>query len=383
MKIKYEFHPVGQGLFCSGKLDDDFCWVYDCGSFNNGLLEEATHKFYVANGRIDLLAISHFHMDHINGIALLNRCEINTILMPYLSPEARACVLLHLNGATINDADFVDFLELLHSPAKYFSEKLGVRRFIYVHPSGPSISSEHGISFYDDGNLTSRNDANDFWKQSVPNVAIRDLTDGYLTYQDYRFIPYYDARRLEQNTIETSRHKMYKQLADFFNKEYSDEGAQNIVAALKKKRKKTYYNIEQYSMCLLGTPWRDGIDANKVNVRFECTMCQHVETKDCDLNKSGVLYTGDAKLKSLRQRERFNSYYGDYLHNLLAFQVMHHGARSCCGDGIAEIVNPSYSIFSAKPDFIYGHPHKEVIDEFIDHRPVFVNKTGFYIKIER
>lgn len=87
---KFEFHPVGQGLFCSGELfslcdtsisnpRNLFRWVYDCGtSSKRSLLDEAIDQAFTAplckqetEPTIDLLVISHFDKDHISGLPKL------------------------------------------------------------------------------------------------------------------------------------------------------------------------------------------------------------------------------------------------------------------------------------------------------------------------
>src|SRR5438034_1068539 len=75
----YNFHPVGQGLFASGRIYRDldqswfFQWVYDCGTSSSQkfVLDELAHlnAFNNGRGRIDLATISHFDHDHISGIS--------------------------------------------------------------------------------------------------------------------------------------------------------------------------------------------------------------------------------------------------------------------------------------------------------------------------
>ena len=60
-------HPVGQGAFYSEIFNvrkEKFTAVYDCGSNNNAPLSSEIDEF----NTVDLIFISHFHNDHINGI---------------------------------------------------------------------------------------------------------------------------------------------------------------------------------------------------------------------------------------------------------------------------------------------------------------------------
>ncbi len=85
------FHAVGQGAFYSEELRHDdgerlFRMVYDCGS--STLKDKKMQIKATADLRndtdVDLLIVSHFHQDHINGIPALNP---KRVLIPYLSPD--------------------------------------------------------------------------------------------------------------------------------------------------------------------------------------------------------------------------------------------------------------------------------------------------------
>ena len=86
----FNFFPVGQGLFYFGSISfGEYTFVYDCGTETSGVnlsnyIEEVAKK---CNGRkLDFLAISHFHWDHISGIQELeNRVGFKKVYLPYIS----------------------------------------------------------------------------------------------------------------------------------------------------------------------------------------------------------------------------------------------------------------------------------------------------------
>lgn len=111
-------HPVGQGAFYTETFDK-FCVVYDCGSYNDGhsmpqgakdsLLDEIN---VFQPGKVDLIFISHFHMDHINGVKeLLRQCGNHTkIVLPQVSKEIKA---LYLVSASLkNDSSLPTYTRL-------------------------------------------------------------------------------------------------------------------------------------------------------------------------------------------------------------------------------------------------------------------------------
>jgi hypothetical protein len=96
--------PVGHGGFHTGTLglnEPLFRWVYDCGSWTKrSALQRQVDDFVRRCGQtndretdVDLLFISHFHADHISGIATLIgepaniRLRVHTAVIPYISPE--------------------------------------------------------------------------------------------------------------------------------------------------------------------------------------------------------------------------------------------------------------------------------------------------------
>lgn len=149
---RFRFHPVGQGLFYSGVLtndDDDeepFSFVYDCGTENkqddflspriktyaNRLPQSKTER---DKKRLDLLVVSHFHADHVNGIPkLLNLCRAGAVVLPYMSESYRALAIAEYSLTMKSDADREDAMSLKDSD---------VTRF-YANPS--AWLAERGVS---------------------------------------------------------------------------------------------------------------------------------------------------------------------------------------------------------------------------------------------
>ncbi len=97
IRLTRTFHPVGQGAFYSEQFEYGgnypFVMVYDCGSDtmppsrHNGIikpgskLEKRIHSDLGSN-KVDLLFISHFDADHINGCELL---DPKTVVLPFVN----------------------------------------------------------------------------------------------------------------------------------------------------------------------------------------------------------------------------------------------------------------------------------------------------------
>lgn len=90
MKGYFTFHPVGHGLFYTGKITDyegkTFNIVYDIGSKDLKVIgKEVLEYTNNIDGSVDLLFISHLHIDHISGLNdLLKNTKVKAIILPYL-----------------------------------------------------------------------------------------------------------------------------------------------------------------------------------------------------------------------------------------------------------------------------------------------------------
>lgn len=92
MKLVRTFHPVGHGAFYTERFYEDnnphpiFTAVYDCGSITKGTaLRSAIDSEFSTYKDIDVVFISHFHEDHINGLDYLKRkCSIKYIVIPLM-----------------------------------------------------------------------------------------------------------------------------------------------------------------------------------------------------------------------------------------------------------------------------------------------------------
>lgn len=105
-KVERTFIPVGQGTFYKESLhgydDEKITMVYDCGTLKSkikSVVNKRIEEFFSKDEVIDFLVISHFHVDHMNGInRLLKHCNIKRLFLPFLSEEAsrliRVCILL-------------------------------------------------------------------------------------------------------------------------------------------------------------------------------------------------------------------------------------------------------------------------------------------------
>lgn len=141
------FHPVGQGLFCSGHLFDQECqrkfsWIFDCGTLYSQRpieIEIARLESLMEGDKIDAFCISHFDKDHVSGAkTLLTEVGARVLFLPYLALTERAQLIIDENAD-----DW--YAEFLIDPAAYLLTIGGEgTRVVYVAggPDGPEAPTD-------------------------------------------------------------------------------------------------------------------------------------------------------------------------------------------------------------------------------------------------
>ncbi|HDR8183712.1 TPA: hypothetical protein QC116_003135 [Bacillus thuringiensis] len=119
---RFEFRNIGQGMFYTGQIAD-FKFVYDCGSISGKKMINAAINEYKCEhdlkpgikGKLNMLVLSHFDMDHVNGVTeLLNAFHVDTVVIPYLYPIERLGLIVKYNNKK--------YRNLVKDPIVYFSQ---------------------------------------------------------------------------------------------------------------------------------------------------------------------------------------------------------------------------------------------------------------------
>jgi hypothetical protein len=376
MNYSIKFHPVGQGLFTSGtiigKSGEKFNFVYDCGTSSaRKLLNDAISSLSFSSN-IDLLAISHFDNDHVNGlIKLLNKYRVTTLLLPYLSLEERLFIAFE-NKVDVSDALMQFYLD----PENYLLDKFddSIEKIVLV----PSVSNIDGY-FEDFGEGPDDGVFIDIDETYNKNPRVKKLKErGKILYGNFfEFIPYNDSSVAYKPT-KSFKNVIIKEREILLKLKRSDE----IKASLARIR-------DQYDKCFGNTPFERNVISMFLFAgprQFHSSTFSEVGLlRKHDSSyiiwsgyKNCILYTGDGYLNTKLKLDSLVGFFGKKrVSRIGCFQVMHHGASGCWHPGVAKVLSPAISVFSSNPDHKrLKHPHAEVVRDFLPYHPVQVDKDN-------
>lgn len=405
----YNFHAVGQGLFASGAIRRDkdinktiFNWVYDCGtasgvSLVNAALTALAHDV-AGQKHLNLVTVSHFDRDHINGLCqLAEKFNIDTLMLPYMAQEQR--LWMAFEEGLPSDDDLVGFYV---NPTAYLTGRdwPGIRNIVYVPPSGEEgppaqtagLPKDVGPSEEDwrmradfdkpDGDYDPAKESANSKTQVLflkPRGTIR--LGAY-----WEFVPYNDdpakpipaafssqvraaRNKLIGSASPTEREAALDALKEIYKEQFGNESEERNIISLFLHAGPVY------------SAWRKfGISCCTQSESRTCCWCSHADLRDgmsASALKISLLYTGDGYLDSPGRLARLTGFLGkDRVERVGVMQVMHHGSETNWHNSVAQVFKPLFSVFSSDPNRKkWGHPHAAVLRDFWSFGPVQADKS--------
>ncbi|NBB78611.1 MAG: hypothetical protein GVY36_04095 [Verrucomicrobia bacterium] len=421
IRFRYHYYGVGQGLFTSGALLDPYkqkpmyLWVYDCGTNSKGAFgskaENLDHSLDELGrvGRktdtIDLLTLSHFDEDHVNGVVqLLDRFRVKMLLLPYMNLAERLLIAFSSDPGE-NTEEFLDFLI---DPASYLAQRAskGIDRIVFVPPSsgnpplepdneyppgGPEIDEmkfrlepqySHEIKPPEDDTLVRHADQPIATGAGQTQVEYLHPDSGITITPFWEFVPYNEERthsiprrfsdqviRLK-NELLSNQPDTIRKLRGLYDSTFGGDGpSRNDISLFlycgpiyniwKNPRIYGIYGTKKYMSRL----WM------RSNRRHYASGARIVSQ----------LYTGDGFLNTPERIDELKKHLGDERWKAISvLQVMHHGSRkNWCHEVGTQFPYCCMKVTCSEPSH-HGHPHKEVEDNLT---PMFqVNENAFTVK---
>lgn len=355
------FHPVGQGAFFSEHFEETqppFTVVYDCGSSSLTDKQRKTkiNSSFKERHVIDMLFISHFHADHINGIAhLKQQCQIKNVVIPYLDDEAKALIKV----ANYLEYKFTE-TEIIDNPVNYFG---GDARIITVLPVGENGLAE-GVNIDDAFQIDTGDD-------TAPGTAITDRpgndTTEYIEsgrpissrrVPAWLFIPF--------NYNMTARAYLFLAKLEERGLCVADinaiEKIEKHKAALREAYDFVAGDLNKNSLLLYSGPI---LLDKKVVVASWAYDFPSLFQRSAD-HKLGCLYTGDADLNEPMLISSLFRSLGRFWNLIGILTAAHHGAiKNHNAEITALLPELKWNVFSYGTANTYGHPSDEVISDML------------------
>ena len=364
MIVSRIIHPVGQGAFYTERIKTDgktYNVVYDCGSttaykVNKGkpILEVEIKTFYDKNENIDLLFISHFDYDHVNGLKYLkDYCNIKRVIMPLIPTAARWIYLSQLDD---------DLQLLMTNPGVFFGNDTEIISVRYTNGKEPTRDELVLI----DNEPSSKQEI-----VSGTIIQFRNLHDWcYIPFnfdEDARYkklIDHIASRRLELDKLLNG------------NVDYIIENRADINNAYKKVVKSNGSSNESSLIVYSGPISVKHEYIKKYNsicnvsciarrIHYGCNMIPFIG------KRVACLYLGDTDLNQTSGGcgiiEAIYLNLGDVRHNIGTIQVPHHGSEKNFNDDILWYRYPKLCFASFGMQNKYGHPSYKVVAEVEMH----------------
>ena len=357
---KFQLWPVGQGLFYSGniKLECKFNFVYDCGgnSINiNSVVDDYINQQHSKDIILDMLVISHFDDDHVNGIPKLLKevSKVRKVFLPYND----------------DNKNYLLFLALVYGNGIDMEKK--VDEIILVNTKHMDNDEEQTYEF---NNIkTSELEDEDLY---LPNTKTGILNGSTIFVENKWKFKFYNtylkqtesSANIKKEIINLIHKVGGKNLGDLLLKLDGTLQSKSIKESLKKIYNKycssSYGNSKQNqsSLCLYHSPVEkyNDIYIIKSEDNSKIFFKQHFSFERI----TGTLLTGDISLKQSKRYNDFKRYYKDECKDVLCFLIPHHGSKNNWNKNVL-IDFPCANIFlnSSGTSNPYKHPSNEVITD--------------------
>lgn len=353
LEVKFNFNPIGQGCFYTGKLmmfSDDkssFNFVYDCGTYSRMLhLQKEIHNFKKSLTKkiLDLLIISHFDADHVNGVVeLLLDIQCKKLVIPYYDPIERLLLL-----ATTTSID-PDYRLMLVNPIDFFSSaRFQIDEIILV--GGPNDDEnqegEESIPVPPSEKKYFKN----VNKESVFEIK-KDTLDGAEREDEIGKINREEGKSKNYPKLQFLR-KPYRITNEiwefvFYLKQHNnsillEKFTSDVDSLISKKSIQIFDIFEEDNINEIKRFYRKYYGENLNNtslvtyhgplVKLDPRGIQHLWIESCSilgLNEPlifGSLLTGDINISSKLSKSKLLDYFKHYINEVCVFQVPHHGS---------------------------------------------------------
>ncbi|HWJ65131.1 MAG TPA: MBL fold metallo-hydrolase [Nocardioides sp.] len=400
--------PVGEGSFHAarvwsriGDAESSMTYVYDCGSQPKyrASLHREVDRYKAAVSRIDLLFLSHAHIDHVNGVErLCDGITVDTVVMPLLGPTERLMAFAHAFAQrSLRQQDLAFYQEFSSDPVATIGN-LGVPRVIQVSgslddglentndPPGDDILPVPQPPGLDDQlpeawQLVGRGSVQGFEHDGTAVISMPDTVHFELpatrAVTPWVLVPHVDQPiRRRAAEFEHRLHRALKVTPGWLKRSLLDpDFIRDLVTKRRRLLAKCYTDAIQSrdlnltSLSLYSGPARPDADPNGSVIRWGAGWSRDGWRRTHDRNgwtiphplRVGWLGTGDAALKQAIRREPFLAHFGRYAEGVRTLVLPHHGSVHNHSEKLLTELQPEICVAPADAFRNWQHPSPDVI----------------------
>lgn len=404
------FNAVGHGTFfngvaCYGEYANSFSWIYDCGSRRTTRIDQeitCLESWEQWPEEVDLLVLSHFDDDHVNGVErLLRSRRVRTLALPYMDiGHSLACAAsVSTDPCSASTAAFqIDPIGWLQS--RGLAGQVDTVLLVQGGPRGdndPPVDGEAvPLPGGPEGNLIGRDTRPDtngaalfhrasatkgtgntataprsvlwrhaaatvahgiplelmFFNATQPDLFRNDGSGGLLARRSRR-----PTSNVQADVDLVMRRYGLQDLSRPPKRGWRDA----LRAVYVKHFGSSSQQRNNISLCLLVRPL--GLKAERCSIfRHRDICCSTRRRRVSIIEKAGTLLLGDLRIDGATLAEMQAHFGPARWADLSTVQVPHHGSRHSWEPGAAAVFGPDRFIHCI-PDASSHHPHKSVNDD--------------------
>lgn len=388
------FHAASVGVSGTIGLDKSgLIYVYDCGALSpfKSRLSDAIARFHreIRHRNIDVLFISHLHLDHVSGIEELcgpSGVGVDTVVLPLFDDFDR--IISFARAVSQDAAGITDFIVgITIDPLATVAATLQPRRIVVVRRGEGGAPDRGEVDVAPEGpDEDGRGFRTVSWGWSGGGTLGADGAPNSLPGSGTQVVSIDDTSGIE---VQGRRRADRWLLAPYVDQEVSDQ-RQEFLAELARRLFITVSQLEELVADPIGLTVL--LDASRDELAAAYSAVKNLNVTSLSLlsvpsdsaltgrwrllptppawrffsftpadRRIGWLGTGDAALKQAARRRRLLDHYAARLQQVSTFLLPHHGSTHNFHEELLDRIEPRLCIAAAAPFSNWKHPGTSVI----------------------
>lgn len=364
------FFAAGHGTFFAGVIfpNDDkfgkkFTWIYDCGSKKkNHLIDIIENKSTsIISSKIDMLCLSHFDSDHVNGVEyLIKKYGVKNLVLPYMPLDQRLKVAFQKKS--------IDVLKFALDPIGYLRSKelLGSVDRVLLVDSNENPEDELSFEEFPPGENPNEDDYPILVNGAAFRKKLKQISGSSILQmaKNFEFAFFNMPPKFLTPKSGVAISTIQNEIRAIINSSEADVvHIQKLRQCYENHFGSSSKNRNGISLCVLFRP-HDSLKNLGLLERIDCDPSPTgglLNVRELT-NKFGLLLTGDITINSATLNAMKSHFGKNRWDDIGVLQIPHHGSKHSWACVSQRITQHNHSVFCV-PDRAgkhTSHPHNEV-----------------------